>query len=184
MLAAALVASMAVGCVAERPQQPGPPVRAAPPQEADVDWVEPTSKKGPRLVFEVQTIEVTQTGWRARIAIHNATEIPWELGGGPDAASLSFGVMLFVTGSLMELERRNRSGDLPGLRRARDLAPPPPATLAPGASWRGTISAPGALAAGRWLRISFGPLVAVGEPPEGLPRQLLWISDNAYLLRA
>ena len=61
--------------------------------------------------------------------------------------------------------------------------PAPPAQLEPGASWEGSISASGALAAGRWVRVAFGPLVAEGEAPEALPTPLLWISDNAHLLR-
>ena len=61
--------------------------------------------------------------------------------------------------------------------------PDPPPALQPGASWEGSISAPGALAAGRWVRVVFGPLVAEGKVPSDLPTPLLWISDNAHLLR-
>ena len=55
--------------------------------------------------------------------------------------------------------------------------------LAPGASWEGTISARGALVAGSWVRVVFGPLVSVGEPPAKLEDNVVWISDVAYRLR-
>jgi hypothetical protein len=156
--------------------------RPAPPQDALLDWVEPTSPRSPRLVFTVRGVTVTNDGWRARVGIRNESAVPWSF----DAAGLPsslFGVMLFATGGMDELEERNRSGDLPGIREARSIVPAPPPRLEPGESWEGTIAAPGALAAGRWLRVVFGPLESDGRPPDGLPSPLLWISDNAHLLR-
>jgi len=148
-----------------------------------VDWVEPTSAAPPRLVFEVKRIEVTQDGWRARIAISNDTDVSWAIGDPRAPSRVPFGVMLFASGELDELERRNRDRTLPGIRNARTVSPAPPVELPPGARWEGTIAAPGALAAQSWARVSFGPLVAREKPPEGIPRQLVWISDNAHQLR-
>ena len=54
----------------------------------------------------------------------------------------------------------------------------------PGDGWRGTISAPGSLASGRWVRVVFGPLVAVGDPPDDMRSRFVWITDHAYRLRA
>jgi hypothetical protein len=82
------------------------------------------------------------------------------------------------------VEQRSDASDLPGLRPARTFDPQLAPRLAPGASWRGTISAPGNLAAGRYVRVVFGPLVAVGKPPEGVPARFVWITDHAYRLRA
>ncbi len=160
-----------------------PPATPAPPQKVVVDWVEPTSPKAPRLVFSVKRIDVLRDGWRAEVAIRNDTAIPWRIAD-PRAPEASFGLMLFVTGDLTELEQRIGEGDLPGMRGAQAVVPAPPAQLAPGASWEGSISAPGALAAGRWVRVVFGPLVTEDETPEDLPTPLLWISDNAHLLKA
>lgn len=156
--------------------------RAAPPQEALLDWVEPTAAKSPRLVFLVRGFTVTNDGWRARIGIRNESGIPWTIDQAGDARS-QFGVMLFVTGGMEELEQRNRDRQLPGVREARAVTPTPPRRLEPGETWEGTIAAPGALAAGRFARVVFGPLVADEKAPEGLPSPLLWISDNAHQLR-
>ena len=40
----------------------------------------------------------------------------------------------------------------------------------------------GALAGGLWVRLSFGPLVAVGEPPQGAAAEVVWFTDHAYRL--
>jgi hypothetical protein len=163
-----------------------PPVipRAAPPQAAELAWTERTPDTGPALVFDVRRFEVTKGGWEAEVGIENETEIPWILGEDPVAVEQSFGIMLFATGRMDELDHRNRDGELPGLRAARRFVPPLPARLPPGARWRGTISAPGTLAAGRWVRVAFGPLTAVGDPPDGVPQRFTWITDHTYRLRS
>jgi hypothetical protein len=159
------------------------PVAAAPPQNATLDWVERSPPTGPALVFRVFRFAVTETGWEADVEVENTTEIVWELGADPVGVEQSFGIMLFATRGLDELERRNRDGDLPGIRPARSFEPRLAARLAPGDRWRGVVSAPGSLAAGRYVRVVFGPLVAVGDPPEGMPAQFVWITDHAYRLR-
>ena len=163
-----------------------PPVSAATPQEMRLDWVEPTSTAhtSPRLVFEVERIMVGRDGWKADVAIHNETGVSWRLGGPKATSAVPFGVMLFATGNLTELEDRNRAGDLPGVRDAHTATPRPPEMLDPGRSWEGTIAAPGALAAGRWLRVVFGPLFAQSDPSGDLPKELVWITDNAYQLES
>jgi hypothetical protein len=175
----AVLAVLAAGCASSNGTFTMP--RPAPPQRALLDWNEPTSATSPRLVFTVRSVEVTSSGWRVGVGIRNESGVSWAMSESGSPGSL-FGVMLFATGEMQELEQRNQDGDLPGIREARTLSPMPPATLEPGASWQGTISAPGALAAGRWVRVVFGPLVADGETPEGLPSPLLWISDNAHQL--
>ena len=107
----------------------------------------------------------------------------WRVGGPASDVSSSFGVMLFASDSLDEVEQRSSEGDLTGLRAARRFVPPLPARLAPGATWRGTIGARGSLAAGLYVRLVFGPFVAVGEPPEGMQTGFSWITDRAHRLR-
>lgn len=156
---------------------------AAGPQTAELDWRETHGTAGERLIFTVARLEVTKTGWSARIGIENDSSVGWELAPGatPDG---SFGLQLFETGEAQELEDRNRNGTLPAVRAATGYAPSLPGVLEPGASWTGEISARGSLVAGSWVRVVFGTLVAVGKPPEGLGETLIWITDESYELEA
>ena len=156
---------------------------AAGPQTADLDWRETHGSAGEQLIFTVTRLEVTETGWSARIGIENDSSVGWELAPGatPDG---SFGLQLFETGDAQELEDRNRNSTLPAVRAATDYAPALPGVLEPGASWTGEISARGSLVAGSWARVVFGTLVAVGKPPEGLEEMLIWITDESYELEA
>ena len=56
-------------------------------------------------------------GWSVEIAVTNATRSSFELG--VNRAELSFGLMLFATGDLAELEEANREGRLPPVRARR-----------------------------------------------------------------
>jgi hypothetical protein len=182
---AALGLALAVGLlVAGCGSSSSPPEAvAAPPQEVDLAWVEHSPADGPGLTFRVTRFAVTATGWEADVAVENHTDIGWQLGEDPVAVGQSFGIMLFSSGELDEVERRSADGELPGLRPARTFEPPLAATLAPGKSWDGTVGAEGALAAGRWVRVVFGPLVAEGDPPDGMPSQFAWITDHSYRLK-
>ena len=107
----------------------------------------------------------------------------WEIPGALSAVTTSFGVMLFRTGELEELDQRNRQDDLPGLREADVYKPALPTSLAPGEKWRGTIAARGSLAAGLYVRIVFGLFATEGEPPKGIDSPFSWITDHAYRLQ-
>jgi len=154
---------------------------AAGPQVAELDWRETHGPAGEQIVFTVSRLEVTKTGWNARVGIDNGTSVAWELAPGatPDG---SFGLQLFETGDAQELEDRNRNGTLPAVRAATGYEPALPGVLEPRASWKGEISARGSLVADSWARVVFGTLVAVGKPPEGLDDMLIWITDEAYQL--
>jgi hypothetical protein len=91
-------------------------------------------------------------------------------------------VLLFATDDLEELAEAASTGTLPPVRRARAIEPAPPRVLAPGTTWHATVSAPGSLADGAYLRVAFGPLTSVGEPPEGMRSPVFWITDRAYRL--
>jgi hypothetical protein len=160
-----------------------PPASAAPPQRAELGWTERSPAEGPGLVFRTRWFAVTETGWEADVEIENRTAITWELGADRLAVGQSFGIMLFATGDLDEVEQRGRNSDLPGLRPAQTFVPALPARLAPHAAWHGVISARGTLASGRYVRVVFGPLVALGDPPDDMPSQFVWITDHAYRLR-
>jgi hypothetical protein len=156
------------------------PSVAAGPQTAELDWDEAYGE-GEQIVFTVERLEVTESGWKARIGIDNRTEAGWELAPGaiPDG---SFGLQLFETGDKAELDERNRTGTLPAVRAATRYSPELPGILEPGASWNGTISAPGPLLAGSYVRVVFGTLVAVGKPPDDMGDHVVWITDHRYQL--
>jgi hypothetical protein len=159
------------------------PSVAAGPQSASLGWRETYGVPGEEVVFTVDSIAVTEHGWNARVGIENRSSVGWELDPGATPEG-SFGLQLFETGDKQELEDRNQSGTLPAVRAASRYEPKLPAILEPKASWKGTISAPGALVAGSWARVVFGTLLAVGKPTEGMEDVLVWITDSAYHLRA
>jgi hypothetical protein len=156
---------------------------AAGPQTADLGWRESYGSPGEQIVFTVESLEVTQNGWRARVGVENSSPVAWELdpGATPDG---TFGLKLFETGDAAELDERNKARTLPATRAATTYEPELPKILDPGKSWEGEISANGALVAGSWVRIVFGTLIAVGKPPEGSEEVLVWITDHAHRLRA
>jgi hypothetical protein len=156
---------------------------AAGPQSATLGWRERYGEAGEEVVFTVDSIQVTEHGWNARVGIQNRSSVGWELAPGATPEG-SFGLQLFETGDKKELEERNQSGTLPAVRAATRYEPKLPGILEPKASWEGTISAPGALVADSWARVVFGTLIAVGKPPEGMEEALVWITDSAYQLRA
>jgi hypothetical protein len=159
------------------------PSVAAGPQSATLGWKESYGVPGEEVVFTVDSLKVTTSGWRAHVGIENRTEVGWELAPGATPEG-SFGLQLFETGDKQELDQRNRRGTLPAVRAATGYDPELPRILEPKASWEGTISAHGPLVAGSWARVAFGTLIAVGKPPKGLEEMFVWITDSAYRLRA
>jgi hypothetical protein len=157
---------------------------AASPQTATLGWRETLGSPGEQLVFSVRSLKVVPGGWRVRLALENRSSVAFALGDPRATLNRSFGLMLFSTGKIEEWSDKNASGTLPAVRPAATYEPSLPAILEPDASWKGTISAPGALAAGSWVRIVFGALVSVGNPPEELGESIVWITDRAYRLRA
>lgn len=182
----AVIAGFAFSSAAERLQEDDTAAEtseAASPQTATLGWRETHGSPAEQLVFSVDSLEVTRSGWRARLSLENDTSVSYEVGDPRSTADRSFGLMLFSSGDLAELERENAGGTLPPVRPAARYEPMLPAILEPGASWTGTISAPGALVAGSWVRVVFGALVSVGEPPEEVGEHVVWITDRAYHLR-
>jgi hypothetical protein len=164
-------------------ESPSSPSVAAGPQKARLDWREVHGEPGEQLVFSVDSIEVTETGWRAVIGIENDTSAAWEISPGalPDG---NFGLALYETGDAEELDKRNRSGTLPPVRAATRYDPALAKTLEPGGSWEGEISARGSLVAGSFARVVFGTLIAIGKkPPPGYGQNFVWITDSAYELK-
>jgi hypothetical protein len=165
--------------------EPAPAERsvAAGRQVADLDWRETYGAAGSRIVFEVERLEVLRTGWRVSLAVRNDTAVSYELGDPRATIDRAFGLMLFSTGDAAELKQRDAGGTLPEVREAVRYEPSLPPVLEPGASWRGTISARGSLVAGSWVRVVFGPLLAIGATNDEVDTQIVWITDHTYQLR-
>lgn len=176
ILAAALLLA---GCGGVEPE-PLTPARAAEPQQAELGWRESYPASGERLVFVVDTLTVREDGWSVDVAVTNSTRIPFAAGG--SRLNHAYGLMLFSTGDLAELEDAARAGELPALRRASTIKPEPPDVLAPKQTWRATLSAPGSLADGSYVRVSLGPFRAEGDPPGGIEPVVIWITDRAHRL--
>jgi hypothetical protein len=154
----------------------GPRSAPASPQKAALGWEESFGKGRQVLVFSVESLEVLADGWRADIALENRTNTSYEVGATHDRP---FGLMLLSTGDHDALEEQNKAGTLPLIRPASRYEPDLPAILEPGDSWSGTISAPGALVAGGWVRVVFGSLVSVVDRDVGVS----WITDHAHPLQ-
>jgi hypothetical protein len=159
------------------------PSAPARPDVANLHWRETYGAAGEQLVFEVERIQVSQEGWQVRLGVRNDTSVSYEVGDPRASLDRAFGLMLFRTGDIAELERRNRGNTLPQTRQAVRYEPELPKVLEPGASWHGTISAPGALVAGSHARVVFGTLVPVGDPENELGDRIVWITDHAHRLK-
>ena len=177
--------ALAAGCVVAGCGQTSPPaslVSRAPPQHAKLEWREPYPTTNPALVFGVSSFAVTAEGWRAVVSVENRSDVAWEVGDPDRAIERAFGVTLFPNDDPAEFERWNKAGELPAIRHATAYHPILPRVLDPGDTWKGTIAAPGALGGGLWVRLVFGTLTAVGDPPEGTEPQVVWFTDHAHRL--
>ncbi len=131
----AALAGFALATNARRAQDEpsAPPTHAAAgPQKAELGWQEHFGPEGDELVFSVDSLEVLPEGWRARIALENKTSVPYEVGGPSSMAGPSFGLMLFESDQVAELEQENENGTLPASRTATHFEPSPPRLLEPG----------------------------------------------------
>jgi len=113
------------------------------------------------LLFAVDQLEVTQGGWSVGIAVTNETGIPFEARGRD--VELTYGVALFRTGDLEELEQAAEAGTLPPVRAASTISPLPPPILEPGATWRARLSGRTKLAAMVHVSNALGTINPVAE---------------------
>ena len=176
------LALLGAGCAAtaEPETTPRAPARPAEPQTVELGWRENhPAATGSRLVFAVEELEVAENGWSVRVAIENRTSIPFDVETGP--TDYTFGLMLFPTGDLEALIEASREGRLPAIRKATRIEPAPPRVLQPGARWSATLSAPGSLAQGSWVRVAFGTFLGRNDPPEEF-RRVVWFTDRSHRL--
>ncbi len=183
VLCAAVVVFALTGC-GTAAQTPIAHTKPAPPQQATLGWQEVYGSPGQRLVFRVRSLLVGENGWTASVAVQNDSTVRFAVATGSTSLDSSFGLMILPTGDHRELDRLNRAGELPQVRVADAIRPALPGVLEPGATWRGTLSARGAVPGGFWTRVVFGSFVAMGTPPKGLTERVIWITDHTHKLRA
>ena len=184
----AALAGFAFSTAAKRLQDDEPAADAsvaARPQSAALDWRETHGTPGEHLVFSVDSLQVTRQGWRAKVAVENRSSVAYELGDPrDDVESLvrSHAVLDREDRGAERAERRQRSaGDTPrcALRAEPAGDPRTRRDVARGRSRHRGHSPPGS-----WVRVVFGTLVSVGNPPEELGENVVWITDRAYRLRS
>jgi len=178
----ALLVGFSLAALAERERAASPPLNdnaAARPQTAVLDWSEAQGPKGERLVFGVKRFQILPNGWRARVSLENDSRVAFSM----DRSLRAFGLMLFPSGVHSDLAARIREQALPTMRPALTYDPDLPSTLDPHATWKGTISARGALVAGSWVRFVFGYFKPLGKAPSEFSGDFSWITDHAYRLR-
>jgi hypothetical protein len=181
MAAALVLVAAGCGTASEVGIQTATP---APPQQATLGWREVYGKPGASLVFRVESLWVEESGWTASVQVQNDSRVRFAVASGSTSIDSSFGLMILPTGDHRELDRLNNAGELPAVRQAETIRPQLPGVLEPGATWRGTLSAKGALPGGSWTRVVFGAFVAMGKPPDGIQDRVIWITDHTQRLRA
>lgn len=180
-LAALAVLALAAGCAGKTVELQ--PLEAARPQSFTLDWVEPYPAENPALVFTTTAFAVTDRGWKASVAVTNRSGISWEIPSEADSTRRAFGVMVFETLELDEVTRRQNEGTMPTIRTATAIEPELPAFLDSGKTWTGRLVGRGPLPAGKVVRLSFGPFIAIQPPPKGVESTIGWITDSAVQLR-
>jgi hypothetical protein len=175
-----LLAALLVAACGRVDRQPFVPAHAAEPQHAELGWNEShPAAAGDRLVFQVAALEVTTDGWSAAVSVVNRTPYDFEVDVGP--SDYAFGLMLFKTDDLDEVKAANEKGTLPPVRKAKRIEPEPPHILRPGVTWSTTLSAPGALPDGSWVRVVFGTFRGLGDAPAEF-EQVVWFTDHTHML--
>ena len=135
-----------------------------------VSWEE-KAKNGdvPVMGFRVGSLSFARTSWSARVTFTNLSKQTVTIGA-------DFGAAIFDDSKTEDLNRAI------GFAVALRFSPARPSTLAPGASWSGTIGGDGTLnssASVRYARVVFGAL-------GGLPGQkgaVYWVTDHALTLQ-
>lgn len=144
----------------------------AEPKDVDLGWVERYAAG--QFVFRVGRLAVGPDGWRANVAVTNNSTSPYRM------SPQSFGLVPLDTTSQAELRRLTEDSTRtpPALQPVR-VTPAPPALLAPGATYRGTIQGSEVLRSGTVLRALFGPFTRPDARDVTEGADVLWVTDHA-----
>lgn len=124
-------------------------------------WVEKMNRDAStRMVFRFRTLTTTAKGWSAVVEVTNTGKGPVTVQRG------QFGIAEFDAATNYSQPTR--------VLRATTLVPAPPASLKPGATWKGTIGGAGKPDERLYVRIVLGPFSSPTSP-----QGFSWISDHA-----
>ena len=168
----AALAGFAFSSAAKRLQDDEPAAEAsvaARPQSASLDWRETHGTPGEHLVFSVDSLQVTRHGWRAKRGAREPVLGRVRAGRSTgDVEPLVRGHAV-LDGEDRGAERAERQQHAPGRApRGALRAEPCRRSSSPMRRGRGRSRRRGHSPPGSWVRVVFGTLVSVGNPPEEL----------------
>jgi hypothetical protein len=135
--------------------------------------------KGRNIEIHVQRLVLHRDGWRVDASIVNRTGTAVQISRPHHANQVQFGVDVFETDSLAEVERRVAQRAMHDNALAERVVPPFGHVLEAGERWRGSFSGPGRFPAGRYVRIEFGRFIFPGTVPPGLDAHFYCVTDDA-----
>jgi hypothetical protein len=153
LLAVLSISTVAVGAASAAP--------SAATGTTQLGWVERLERdSGTRVDFRVVSLETAKGGWKLRLEVTNGGTGPMLL------APTGWAIMEFADEKAFEKPVRA----LP----ARAFSPRLPETLAPGKSWKGTVSGRGVPDDRLWVRVVMGPFAT-----RATQMPFTWTTDNA-----
>ena len=156
-LAAALAAAAALALGAASAATAAP---AAAGSTVTLNWVEKVSNKGTTMTLRFVDLTTGSGTWSVRVEIANTGTSAVRI------ARTQFG--------LAEFDTKTNFTQPTGVLRASSLIPAPPASLAPGAVWKGLIGGKGTPDERQFVRVVLGPFSSAASP-----QAFTWISDHA-----
>jgi hypothetical protein len=151
----------------------------APPQTVPFHGSSDCGPKGRDIEIHVRRLVLRRDGWRVDASIANHTGTAVQVSRPHHPNHVQFGVDVFETNRLGEVERRVAQRAMHNNALAERVEPPLPHALEPGERWRGSFSGPGRLPAGRYVRIEFGRFTFPGTVPPGYPARFFCVTDDA-----
>lgn len=174
-----LASAVMTGCGGKTQTSPRP----APPQTIQLGWHQTEGRPPDRFLLTVSRLVIGLAQWSVHGSVQNQTGQTWLIERPHMPGGTKFGIFVFKSGAraeIKELERRRRLS--PALI-ADTFVPELPRILHPGVRWTGVFSGRGTIPSDRFLRIAFGRFTTQGEPPKGLYRAMLFVTDRAVRMR-
>jgi hypothetical protein len=127
----------------------------------------------------VQRLVLRRAGWRVYASIANHTGAAVQVSRPHHQNQVQFGVGVFETNRLEEVERRVEAGAVHNNALAERVDPPLPHALQAGERWRGSFSGRGRFPRGRYVRIEFGRFTFPGTVPRGHVARFFCVTGDA-----